>query len=83
MKRSDIPLVNVLSQLREYCAKCQADVEELEQELFELKSTKRLTADQRREKNEYNGSATAYCDVVRIIEAKIIEVVNEVDWNES
>tara|TARA_Y100000310_G_scaffold257393_1_gene265435 strand:- start:242 stop:478 length:237 start_codon:yes stop_codon:yes gene_type:complete len=77
MKASNIPVVSALAQLREYCAKSQADVEELEQELFELKSTKRLNADERREKNEYNGSATAYCDVVRIIESKIIEVVNE------
>jgi len=77
MKASNIPVVNALSQLREYCTKEQADVESLEQQLTDLKSDRRLTADERREKNEYSGSASAYFDVVRIIESKIIEVVNE------
>jgi len=77
MKTSNIVVINALSQLREYCDKQQKDLEELSEEITNIKKDRRLTAEERRDKNEYDGSAVAYFDVRKVIESKLIEVVAE------
>ena len=77
MKTSNIVVVTALSQLRDYCVKTQQELESLVDDLVAIKKTRRLTTEERTDKNEFDGSATAYCDVVRVIEAKMIEVVGE------
>ena len=77
MKTSNIVVVTALSQLREYCVKTQQELESLVDDLVAIKKTRRLTTEERTDKNEFDGSATAYYDVVRVIEAKMIDVVAE------
>ena len=77
MKTSNIAVVTALSQLRDYCVEEQENMESLVDKLVAVKKTRRLTTEERTDKNEYDGSASAYFDVARKIEAKMIEVVGE------
>ena len=77
MKTSNIGTVTALAQLRDYAKREQDSSEHLSARITEKAKGRRFTAQERRDIGEYESSATAYWDMVRAIEAKIIEVVNE------
>ena len=77
MKTSNIGTVNVLAKLRDYAKKEQDSSEYLSARITEKAKGRRFTAQERRDIGEYESAATAYWDMVRVIEANIIEVVNE------
>ena len=78
MTSEDIAVIHALSLLREYCVKEKASVDGLTKDLLERhEHPKNMKKDDITDYNEYEGSSTAYFDVIRIIESQIVGTVTD------
>tara|TARA_Y100000310_G_scaffold250605_1_gene256866 strand:- start:71 stop:322 length:252 start_codon:yes stop_codon:yes gene_type:complete len=82
MKSDDIAVIHALSRLREYCVKEKKSVDGLIKDLLSQSDNpdygpKNMKQSDRTDYNEYEGSSTAYFDVIRIIESQIVGTVTE------
>ena len=82
MTSEDIAVIHALSLLREYCVKERESVDGLVKDLLSQSDNpdygpKDMKQSDRTDYNEYEGSSTAYFDVIRIIESQIVETAIE------